>query len=89
MDKNKPTMAPSLPDLPSEVIVRILNFIPSDENAIIQVRETCRNLAFKTKEMFARQYFIVGSWRLTRRAVSALAGISKDEFLNPTLEHGT
>jgi len=79
-------MALSLPDLPVELIYRILNFIPSKENAIIQVHETCRALALKTTEPFARKYFSSGSWRLTRRTVSALTGISKNKYLNPALK---
>jgi len=82
-------MALSLPDLPVELINHALNFIPSEENAIIPVRENCRALALKTTEIFAREYFSWGSWRLTRRAVSALTGISKNKFLNPTLKHIT
>ena len=82
-------MALSLPDLPVELIHRTLNFIPSKENAIIQVHETCRALALKTTELFAREYFSSGSWRLTQRNVSALAGISKNKYLNPTLKHIT
>ncbi|OCK95587.1 uncharacterized protein K441DRAFT_658295 [Cenococcum geophilum 1.58] len=79
-------MALSLPDLPVNLIYRILNFIPSKENAIIQVHETCRALALKTTELFARNYFSSGSWRLTRRTVSALTGISKHKYLNPALK---
>jgi hypothetical protein len=82
-------MVLSLPDLPVELIKHTLNFIPSEENAIIPVRETCRALALKTTEIFARKYFSRGSWRLTRRTVSALTGISKNKFLNPTLKHIT
>jgi hypothetical protein len=82
-------MVLSLPGLPVELIERTLNFIPSEENAIIPVRETCRALALKTTEIFARKYFSQGSWRLTRRTVSAIIGISKNKFLNPTLEHIT
>jgi hypothetical protein len=82
-------MALSLPDLPVELIYRTLNFIPSKENAIIQVHETCRALALKTTELFARKYFSSGSWRLTQRTVSALTGISKNKYLNPTLKHIT
>ena len=79
-------MAVSLPDLPVELIYRIFNFIPSEEDAIIQVRETCRALAFKTTELFARQYFSSSSWPVTRRTVSALTRISKNKFLNPALK---
>ena len=82
-------MVLSLPDLSVELIEHTLNFIPIKENAIIPVRETCKALALKTTEIFAREYFSSGSWRLTRRNVSALTGISKNEFLNPTLEHIT
>ena len=82
-------MALSLPDLPVELIYHIFNFIPSEEYAIISVRETCRALALKTAEIFAREYPPPGSWPLTRRTVSALTGISKNKFLNPTLEHVT
>ena len=80
-------MAVSLPDLPVELIYHILNFIPSKENAIIRVRETCRALAFKTTELFTKKYFSSGSWPLTRRTVLALTGISKNKFLNPTLKN--
>ena len=82
-------MALSLPDLPVELIYHIFNFIPSEEYAIISVRETCRALALKTAEIFAREYPPPGSWPLTRRTVSALTGISKNKFLNPALEHVT
>ena len=80
-------MALSLLDLPAELICRIFNFIPSDENAIIPIRKTCRALALITTEIFARKYFSLGSWRLTPRAVSALTGISKNKVLNPTLKY--
>jgi len=82
-------MAASLPDLPVEIIKHIFDFIPRKEHAIISVRETCKALALKTTEIFAREYFPSGSWRLTRRAVSAITGISKNEFLNPTLKRIT
>ena len=82
-------MALSLPDLPVELIYHTLSFIPSEEYAIISVRKTCRALALKTAEIFAREYPPPGSWPLTRRTVSALTGISKNKFLNPALEHVT
>lgn len=82
-------MALSLPDLSVELIHRVFNFIPNEENEIISVRETCRALALKTTEIFAWKYFLRGSWRLTPRAVSALTGISKNKILNPTLKHVT
>ena len=79
----------SLLDPPVELIYRVFNFIPDEENEIISVRETCRALALITTEIFARKYFLRGSWRLTPRAVSALTGISKNKILNPTLKHIT
>ncbi|OCK90928.1 uncharacterized protein K441DRAFT_679976 [Cenococcum geophilum 1.58] len=79
-------MAPSLPDLPVELINLTLSFIPKEEIAIIPVRKACRALASKTMEIFAREYFSLGSWCLRPGAVSALTGISKNKFLNPTLE---
>ena len=82
-------MALSLPDLPVELINYVLNFIPSKVNAIIPIRETCRDLASKTTEIFAREYFSSGSWPVTRRNVSALTGISKNIFLNLALERVT
>ena len=82
-------MTTSLPGLPAEIIKYIFDFIPRKEHAIISVRETCKALALKTTEIFAREYFPSGSWRLTRRAVSAITGISKNEFLNPTLKRIT
>jgi hypothetical protein len=82
-------MALSLPDLPVELIYHTLNFIPSEEYAIISVRGTCRALALKTAEIFAREYPPPGSWPLTRRTVSALTGISKNKYLNPGLERVT
>ena len=80
-------MVLSLPDLPVELLNHALNFIPSKENAIISVRETCRTLALKTTEIFARKYFSRVSWRLTRRTVSALTRISKNKYLNPAVTH--
>ena len=82
-------MALSLPDLPVELIYHTLNFIPSKEYAIISVRGTCRALALKTAEIFAREYPPPGSWPITRRTVSALTGISQNKFLNPALERVT
>lgn len=82
-------MALSLPDLPMELIYHTLNFIPSKEYAIISVRGTCRALALKTAEIFAREYPPPGSWPITRRTVSALTGISQNKFLNPALERVT
>ena len=79
-------MALSLPDLPVELIYRIFNFSPN-KKTVIRVRRTCRALALKTTEIFARKYFSLGSWRLTPRAVSALTGISKNKFLNPNLKN--
>ena len=52
----------------------------------MSVRKTCRALALKTTEIFAREYFLEILWRLTLRAVSVLTEISKNRFLNPTLE---
>ena len=82
-------MATSLPDLPVELIYHTLNFIPSEEYAIISLRGTCRALALKTAEIFAREYPPPDSWPLTRRTVSALTGISKNQYLNPALERVT
>ena len=82
-------MATSLPDLPVELIYHTLNFIPSEEYAVISVRGTCRALALKTAEIFVREYPPPGSWPLTRRTVSALTGISKNKYLNPALERVT
>ncbi|OCK89746.1 uncharacterized protein K441DRAFT_699714, partial [Cenococcum geophilum 1.58] len=82
-------MALSLPDLPVELIYHTLNFIPSEEYAIISVRGTCRALALKTAEIFAREYPPPSSWPLTRRTVSALTGISQNKFLNLALERVT
>lgn len=82
-------MALSLPDLPVELIYHTLSFIPSEEYAIISVRETCRALALKTAEIFAREYPPPCSWPLTRRTVLALTGISKNKYLNPALERVT
>jgi len=59
-----------------EIIERILNFIPEKNYEIIAVRETCNAMALITTQIFAKEYFSSGSWRLTRRAVSALTGIS-------------
>jgi hypothetical protein len=49
-------MALSLPDLSVELIYRVFNFIPNEENEIISVRGTCRALALITTEIFARKY---------------------------------
>ncbi|KIW03485.1 uncharacterized protein PV09_05252 [Verruconis gallopava] len=56
---------PYLDRLPAEIVDRICNYLPN-RDTLLSLRATCRDLAAKTSERYAKAYWIQSRWILSR-----------------------